>query len=119
MSKQEANYHEFKELPANWSRAVWGEKSPVNSDRKLLNEADPYKWSGDGDPPKIGEKVHVYMNQLGEGKVISYFAEYGWLGVLVQCKKNPEWRKKQLNGKNPPGHIFGKELEPFSPKAEV
>lgn len=112
MSKQEANYHEFKELPANWSRAVW-------EDGKVANEADPYKWSAESDPPKIGAKVHVYMNSLGDGKVVSYFAEYGWLGVLVQCQKNPEWRKKQLKGKNPPGHVFGKELEPFKPKVKA
>ena len=43
--EREANYHEFKELPT-WTRPVWqGDK-----DRKLANESDPYKWSGDNDP---------------------------------------------------------------------
>ena len=99
----EPNYHEFDELPV-WTQAVW-------TDGKVVNEADPYKWGGRNPPPKIGAKVHVYMNSIGAGKVVGYFAEYGWLGVLVRPAKAPAWYVKQ-NGRYTPGHVFGPELEP-------
>ena len=122
-SKQEANYHEFGELP-DWTQAQWGEKSKVNSDRKLLNPFDPYKWSGDAPPPAIGAKVKVYMNDFGNGTVMGYFAEYGWLGVLVKISKPPKWWVKQTKnrGEDPKatlGHFFGIDLQPRKAAAEV
>jgi len=97
------NYREFEELPANWAKPIW-------KGGKVVNEAEPYKWSGDGDPPKIGAKVNVSVNGIGEGKVTSYFVEYGWLGVMVRPKKAPDWYIKQ-NGRYALAHIFGNELK--------
>ena len=105
----DASYSEFFELPANWSRGQWGENA--DGDRQLINDADPFKWSGEGQPPKLGASVTVYLNGMGTGRVLKYFAEHGWLGVLVQLDRNPAWRKSQMDG-NPPAHIFGRELEP-------
>ena len=106
---REANYHEFNTVPA-WTRPQW------NGDGEVLNETDPYKWSGSNDPPAIGARIKCSMNKLGAGTVIGYFAEYGWLGVLVQLDKNPKWRREQLKG-NPPAHLFGIDLEPRKRKA--
>lgn len=108
--KKQANYKEFSELPA-WTRAVFDE-----SGGKALNDADPFKWSGDADPPAIGAKVKVYMNNLGTGTVTGYFVEYGWFGVLVKFDNPPAWWVKQ-NPKQPPGHIFGIDLQPRKVKA--
>jgi hypothetical protein len=113
---REANYHEFGELPGNWTRPQWGEK-PAKGDAKLLNEADPYKWSGDAAPPAVGTKVKVYMNSFGNGTVMGYFAEYGWLGVMVKISKPPKWWVSQTkaageNPKNKLGHFFGIDLQP-------
>ena len=121
MTKREPNYHEFTTLPDNWTHAVWTEETE-DSDSKVLNESDPYKWSGVNDPPVIGAKVKVYMNGLGNGKIVGYFAEYGWLGVLVRLSKPPVWWKKQTKerGENPSttnAHIYGLELEPRKEKA--
>jgi hypothetical protein len=113
MSSKPANYAEFFDLPTTWTRAQWGEKHQ-GGDRNLLNDADPYKWSGSAEPPKIGARVTAHLNGLGKGKVLKYFCEYGWLGVLVQLDKNPKWRKDQLDG-NPPAHLFGLDLEPRPP----
>jgi hypothetical protein len=104
-----ANYHEMDVLPVNWTRGVW-------KDKKLVNGDDPYKWSGDADPPKVGAKVMVYMNGFGNGIVKGYFAEYGWLGVLVKCARPPKWwvAQTKANGKNPKttlGHFFGIDLQ--------
>ena len=110
MSKQ-ANYREFTELPA-WTRAQWGKPNPVNGDRKVLNDGDPFKWSGSTvEPPAIGARVKCYMNGLGWGTVTSYFVEHGWFGLLVKFDAPPKWYTDQNKG-NPPGHIFGVDLEP-------
>jgi hypothetical protein len=115
LTMSEANYHEFLDLPA-YTAAQWSEKNKVNGERALLNPDDPYKWSGDKAPPAIGAKVRVYMNSFGNGTVIGYFAEYGWLGVLVKISKPPKWWVKQikergLDPKATPGHFFGIDLQ--------
>jgi len=67
-------------------------------------------WSGKKAPPAIGEKVHVNVNDLGDGVVQSYFAQGGYLGVIVQLDAPPEWYVKQNKG-NYPAHVFGAELK--------
>ena len=67
---------------------MWA-KETGDADSKVVNAADPYKWSGTSNPPAMGARVKVHMNGLGYGKVVGYFAEYGWLGVLVRLSKPP------------------------------
>jgi hypothetical protein len=110
---RKANYHELQALPA-YTAPQWG------PDKQLQNDADPYKWSGSKAPPAIGATVQVHMNQFGKGTVVGYFAEYGWLGVLVKIRKPPLWWKRQMKdqGKNPAttnGHFFGLDLECHTP----
>jgi hypothetical protein len=107
---KEANYQEFSVLPENWTRAQWAGQ-PGNGN--VINDADPFKWSGKSDPPAIGAKVKLYMNDFGTGTVTSYFAEYGWLGILVKLDNPPAWYVKQNEGKVPKAaHFFGIDLEP-------
>ena len=108
MSK-EANYQEFKILPEGWTKAQWGGKP---GDGSVLNDADPFKWSGKSDPPAIGAKVKLYMNDFGTGTVTSYFVEYGWLGILVKLDNPPAWYVKQNKGVPEKAHFFGIDLEP-------
>ena len=117
--ERKANYHEFTTLP-KWTRAVWDWEG---DERKVVNDSDPYKWSGDNDPPAIGKRVKIYMNNFGTGTVVGYFAEYGWLGVLVKLSKPPAWWKQQTRdrGADPAktnGHFFGLDLEPRTSKGK-
>jgi len=117
MTAATANYHEFTALPPYTAPQWTGE----GNDRKLLNQADPYKWSGTKAPPAIGAKVRLYVNRFGTGTVVTYFAEYGWLGIKVKLDKPPAWWTKQTKerGKDPKttlAHFFGVDLEP-RPKA--
>lgn len=101
-TRKPAKYHEFTELPA-WTRPVWKGDG-------VANDADPYKWSGTkNDPPAIGAKVTTY-NGYGTGTVLTYFAEYGWLGVKLALDNPPAWYVRQNNG-NPAAHFFGIDLE--------
>jgi len=112
MSKS-ANYSEFNTLPVDWTRAVWNGEG---AGRKLANDAHPFKWSGENDPPAIGAKVTIYMNKFGTGTVTGYFVEYGWLGVLVKLDSPPKWYFEQNDGKIPlVAHFFGIDLEPRAP----
>lgn len=96
-----SDYAELTELPA-FEKARWSEDG-----MEVLNE-DVVKWSGDNPPPAIGTEVEALFNNLGRGKVVGYFVEYKWLGVLVQFLDPPGWYKRQNGSK--PGHVFGMEL---------
>jgi hypothetical protein len=117
--KREANYHEFNELPAGWTVAQWGDRDEYG-DGRVVNEADDYKWSGENAPPAIGAVVKIYMNDFKGGTVVGYFAEYGWLGVLIRPTKPPAWwvrqNKERAKETGKPiatcGHFFGIDLEP-------
>lgn len=101
------NYHEFTALPV-WTAPQWAGKGATH---RIVNDSDPYKWSGRNAPPAIGAHVKVFMNRLGTGTVVGYFAEYGWLGVLVKPDKPPKWWRQQ-NPNATEYHTFGLDLEP-------
>ena len=112
-----------KEMPAPTTVASYGLSSvpneftvyhhPINPetfDKKVL------KWINRGFPfpPPIGTKVHIIFNGLGDGKVISYFFEHGFLGVQVKLDNEPKWHIKQTKGDWHRGTalVFGSEIEP-------
>jgi hypothetical protein len=94
-------YKEYQDLPA-YEKAVFMDGEVMNPDNVL-------KWSGEEPPPEIGTKVNVTINGLGEGVVVGYFSEHGWLGLKVSLLNAPEWLKEQ-NNNDPTGHVFGAEL---------
>ena len=67
------------------------------------------KWSGKTVPPTQGARVKINFNGLGEGEVINYFSEDGWLGIRVRLDKEPAWRKKQ-SAAGKPAMVFGAEI---------
>lgn len=91
-------YHD--ELPAYFTEeiGVW-----IDQDPKIL------RWSGKARPPAIGEKVQIDVNNLGTGTVVRYFAQEGWLGVLVQLDHISAERHERWGGG--PTHVFGAELK--------
>jgi len=58
---------------------------------------DEYYWSGNEGIPEIGERVKVKVNDIGEGIVVGYFVECGYLGVKVELDEETraEWHKRQ------------------------
>ena len=70
------------------------------------------QWSGRGEVPAIGARVHIYLNSIGPAEVKAYFHAEGYLGVLCQPDKMPEHLAK--HGVTL-GHFFGRELEPYTP----
>ncbi len=70
------------------------------------------QWSGRGEVPAIGARVHIYLNSIGPAEVKAYFHAEGWLGMLCQPDKMPEHLAKHCVTL---GHFFGRELEPYMP----
>lgn len=72
------------------------------------------KWSHlTFDVPAIGAIVHVRINRIGPSRVMSYFVEDDFLGLLVQPLAPPEWFVKQ-NGRFSECHVFGTEVDPLT-----
>jgi len=80
----------------------------AEDDASLRKKPKHVLWSDVLPPPSIGAKVRA-PGELGEGEVVGYFSEHGYLGVLIRFDKPPAWYVKQ-NGATTPGHIYGAEL---------
>ena len=52
------------------------------------------KWSGSGEVPAVGTRVHIYMNSIGPVEVKAYFHGEGWFWVLCQADRMPEHLRK-------------------------
>ncbi|TDN39879.1 hypothetical protein E4631_23455 [Hymenobacter sp. UV11] len=66
-------------------------------------------WSGKGEVPAIGARVHIYMNSYGPAEVKAYFHADGYLGVICQPDQMPA---RFVGHGVTQGHFFGVELEP-------
>lgn len=80
-------------------------------DRKEAMKTRPAQWSGRRAIPVKGDRVRIYVNDLGCGTVTGHFTEEGYLGVIVKLDEPPKWWTKQ-NGADAPVHAFGIEIEP-------
>jgi len=79
-------------------------------------DPEAVRWSGKtvAAPPAIGERIMVRMNGLGPAKVVGYFTEAGYLGLLVKFENPPAWWVRQVHGKRDTvGHVFGAEIAPL------
>ena len=63
------------------------------------------KWSGDF-VPKIDDTVFCRVNGIGPGKVLGYYIEHKWVGLIVMPNNPPEWYLNQ-NGPNTPCGLSG------------
>ena len=77
---------------------------------KSYTEFEKLAWVSTKAIPQVGEEVNVKINGIGRSKVLKYFVEYGFIGLLVQPLSPPEWYVKQ-NGADEPCHVFPAEVE--------
>lgn len=78
--------------------------------RRPDDDGEAPKWSAPFDPPALGARVRVRINNLGPATVTGYFVQDGYLGVITKLDAAPDWYVKQ-NGGNVPGHSFGAEID--------
>lgn len=81
-------------------------QQPVNS----YTEFEKLAWASDRAIPAVGSEVNVKINGIGRSKVLKYFVEYGFIGMIVQPFDPPAWYIKQ-NGAEEPCHVFPSETE--------
>ena len=81
-------------------------EQPVNS----YTEFEKLAWGSDQSIPAVGSEVNVKINGIGRSKVLKYFVEHGFIGLLVQPFDPPAWYVKQ-NGADEPCHVFPAETE--------
>jgi len=100
-SCRDTDYFEYGTTLPDYSFAFDSEDEPVPNPKHL-------RWSDNLPPPSIGAKTRA-PGDLGEGQVVGYFSEHGYLGVLIRLDAPPKWFVEQ-NGATTPCHIYGAEL---------
>ena len=73
-------------------------------------EFEELQWSSDKPIPPVGTEIDVPMNGIGRSKVLKYFVEHGFIGLLVQPLDPPAWYIKQ-NGADKPCHVYPPETK--------
>lgn len=102
-----ASYKRLSTIPAHVTFLA-----PANTPTAEL--PTDYKWSNlTFAVPAIGEIVNVRINRLRASRVVGYFVEHGFLGLLVKPLAPPEWFVKQ-NGRFSECHVFGTEVDPMT-----
>lgn len=96
------SYQEFDALP-QFEHAVF-----ENGKRLASVTGNPF-WSRPEQPPEVGDIVEVRINSIGLARVIGYFVQDGYLGLLVKPFDPPDWYIRQ-NGYFATGHVFGAEI---------
>ena len=89
-------------------------EQPVSS----YTEFEELAWISSKLIPKVGEKVNVRINSIGESIVKKYFVEYGFIGLLVQPTDPPDWYVKQ-NGADELCHVFPSEVDELVDKKAI
>ena len=81
-------------------------QQPISS----YTEFEALQWSSDKPIPPVGTEIDVPMNNIGRSKVLKYFVEHGYIGLLVQPLDPPAWYIKQ-NGADEPCHVYPAETK--------
>jgi hypothetical protein len=73
------------------------------------------RWSGCRPVPAIGAQVNITMNRIGAARVVGYFGEDGFLGILAVALNPPDWlvrqRERMKRPSDTPCTVFGAEIE--------
>jgi hypothetical protein len=106
---------QFKVLPTDYPLPVpEGQAAPAWAAVARVNELPgPLQWSGKGVPvPPVGARVHVRLNGIGAGTVTGYYHAEGWLGVVVEADRMPDWYRQANPAANNVAKVFGIDLIP-------
>ena len=76
---------------------------------KPLSE-EPYRWSGKGAVPKIGDKVYIPMVK-SECTVLGLAVHHEYLGFAAEIHDMPGWLKEQKEDSNKDGFFFGVDID--------
>ena len=85
------------------------ETKNVSRPKGTYTEFEQLQWVSNKPLPAVGTEVEVKINSIGRSKVLKYFVEHGFIGLVVQPQNPPTWYLKQ-NGADEPCHVFPAEV---------
>ncbi len=81
----------------------------ISRPKGTYTEFEQLQWVSNKPLPAVGTEVEVKINSIGRSKVLKYFVEHGFIGLVVQPQNPPTWYVKQ-NGADEPCHVFPAEV---------
>ena len=85
------------------------ETKSISRPKGTYTEFEKLQWVTNKPIPAVGSEVNVKINGIGRSKVLKYFVEHGFIGLVVQPQNPPTWYIKQ-NGADEPCHVFPAEV---------
>jgi len=67
----------------------------ISRPKGTYTEFDELQWVCNKPLPPVDSEVTVKVNGIGVSKVVRYFVEHGFIGLVVQPVDPPEWYRKQ------------------------
>ena len=93
------------------------ETKSISRPKGTYTEFEQLQWVCDKSIPAVGSEVNVKINGIGLSKVLKYFVEHGFVGLVVQPQDPPAWYIKQ-NGADEPCHVFPAEVAELQVRKE-
>ena len=104
-------------IKQNWENIIMiktelVETKSISRPKGTYTEFEQLQWVANKPLPAVGSEVEVKINGIGRSKVLKYFVEHGFIGLVVQPQNPPTWYIKQ-NGADAPCHVFPAECLEF------
>jgi len=71
------------------------ETKSISRPKGTYTEFESLQWVANKPLPAVDSEVTVKINGIGRSKVVKYFVEHGFVGLIVQPLNPPTWYKKQ------------------------
>ena len=71
------------------------ETHSISRPKGTYTEFESLQWVANKPLPPVDSEVEVKINGIGRSKVIKYFVEHGFIGLVVQPLNPPTWYRDQ------------------------
>ena len=71
------------------------ETRSISRPKGTYTEFDQLQWVANKTLPPVDSEVTVKINGIGRSKVLKYFVEHGFIGLVVQPLNPPTWYRDQ------------------------
>ena len=93
------------------------ETPSISRPKGTYTEFESLQWVANKPLPAVGTEITVKMNGIGRSKVLRYYVEHGFIGLIVQPLNPPTWYIKQ-NGADEDCNTFPAECLEFQVRNE-
>ena len=75
------------------------ETKSISRPKGTYTEFESLQWVANKPLPAYGSEVTVKINGIGRSKVLRYFVEHGFVGLIVMPFNPPTWYREQNKSK--------------------